>query len=539
MNSDHRLVVKDAVWQLFGRIISALFGFFITKIISSYLWPLRYGDYGTIFRYFARWTALVDFGLYVIAVTRLGKIKEEEWEHSEHLKHTYHQFLGTRVFMIIVIYTLAICVAYLIPAYTSNPFIVWGLPLAMLYSASNMFVGIQQLPLQLFWKMNRLSRSLIIARISQLVVLIPAVYFFFQGILFDDLEHAITPTMILAFCAVIFSVVASALGQNIDVHLRSKELLPFKIVFDKTFIKDILKQNRKYWFAYFFSSFHTLIVLMFLWWIFPTSEGFEYSWYWALSLSLIELLLIIPSSLGNSLLHKIPNYSDEEKKKSLGNLLNLVLWIGGIIAINFWIFSKEIIPLISSEKFLGTRENRWSDQILPFLWIVLVLSFIKQVLNYLFVALGKQNILFGVNLMGIVLWILVWIWVIPQWNLIGGVITQIFIECLFTLGALWIWKKEHLLPLLPKKNTFNLLGMLWGFLCCGILIKYYVSPEWFNLFHRIASWSFLEEHLLIKKTLNLLFFGLIALVINLPFIALARKTLKHTAKGLTKTQTNS
>lgn len=148
--------------------------------------------------------------------------------------------------MIIVIYTLAICVAYLIPAYTSNPFIVWGLPLAMLYSASNMFVGIQQLPLQLFWKMNRLSRSLIIARISQLVVLIPAVYFFFQGILFDDLEHAITPTMILAFCAVIFSVVASAIGQNVDVHLRSKELLPFKIVFDKTFIKDILKQNRKY-----------------------------------------------------------------------------------------------------------------------------------------------------------------------------------------------------------------------------------------------------------------------------------------------------
>ena len=162
----HTLVIKDAAWQLFGRIISALFGFVITKIISSYLWPLRYGDYWTIFRFFARWTALVDFWVYVIAVKRLWAIKEEKWWDSLELKVNYHKFVWTRMFMIIIIYTLAIITAYLIPAYTSNQFIIWWLPLAMLYSASNMFVWIQQLPLQLFWKMNRLSRSLIVARLS-------------------------------------------------------------------------------------------------------------------------------------------------------------------------------------------------------------------------------------------------------------------------------------------------------------------------------------------------------------------------------------
>ena len=161
-----RLVIKDAARQLFGRVISALFGFVITKIISSYLGPLRYWDYGTIFRFFARWTALVDFGIYVIAVKRLWAIKESQWWESQELKDTYHKFVWTRVFMIIVIYTIAIVTAYLIPAYTDNQFIIWALPLAMMYSASNMFVWIQQLPLQLFWKMNRLSWSLIIARFS-------------------------------------------------------------------------------------------------------------------------------------------------------------------------------------------------------------------------------------------------------------------------------------------------------------------------------------------------------------------------------------
>ena len=75
--SSHRLVIKDAAWQIIGRVASAIAGFFVVKIISPYLGPLRYGDYSTVLKYFAIWSALADFGIYVIAVKRLGKIKEE------------------------------------------------------------------------------------------------------------------------------------------------------------------------------------------------------------------------------------------------------------------------------------------------------------------------------------------------------------------------------------------------------------------------------------------------------------------------------
>lgn len=286
---------------------------------------MRYGDYGTIFRFFAWWTALVDFGIYVIAVKQLGQIKNTTYGEgtdiqkpapNSELATTYGKFVGMRTFLIFIIYTLAIIVAYLIPAYTSNPFIVRGLPLAMCYSASNMFAGIQQLPLQIFRKMKRLTWSLIIARLSQLVVLLPVVYLLFTNI---DFEHTNNPEIIpvVAFALVIFSVVASSIGQNVEMHLRTKDLLPLKIKFDFSFIKNLLKKNRKYGFSYFFSSFHTLLVLMFLGRFFPTASGFKYAGIWALALSLIEILLIIPSSLGNSLLHKIPHYSDEHKKKSL------------------------------------------------------------------------------------------------------------------------------------------------------------------------------------------------------------------------------
>ena len=508
----HKLVIKDAAWQLFGRIISALFGFVITKIISSYLGPLRYGDYGTIFRFFARWTALVDFWLYVIAVKRLGAIKEEKWDDSPELKENYHKFVWTRMFMIIVIYTIAIVTAYLIPAYTSNPFIVRGLPLAMLYSASNMFVGIQQLPLQLFWKMNRLSRSLIVARLSQLAVLLPTVYLIFRNVSFESEE--VSTTAILAFCCVIFSVVASALWQNVDMHLRSRNLLPFKIYIDLKFIKNIFKENRRYWFSYFFSSFHTLIVLMFLGWFFPTSDGYEYVWYWALALQLLEILLIIPSSLWNSLLHKIPTYSNLDKRKSMWNLLSLVSWIGWIIAIDFRVFNRDIILFVSSKDFLWSRDSLatwWSNQILPFLGIVLFFSFIKQIFNYLFVSLEKQNVLLKINLTWVVVWVLVALFIIPKWNLLGWIIVQVLIETIFMVGAMIVAWNMKVFPKFQKKAWFQLLGILGIMLVSGLFINGWLDS------HEISWWMFL----------------IIAWIYNLIIVWISLKPIKAVAKGLT------
>ncbi len=537
MSSSHKLVIKDALWQLFGRIVSALFWFVITKIISSYLWPLRYWDYWTIFRFFARWTALVDFWIYVIAVKRLGQIKNETyWDWTEipaldpnsELSKTYWKFVWTRVFLIIVIYTIAIVTAYLIPAYTSNPYIIWWLPLAMCYSASNMYAWIQQLPLQIFWKMKRLTWSLIIARLSQLVVLLPVVFYFFSNVDFQNPSEN-TPVMILAFCLVTFSVVASSLGQNVEMHLRTKDLLPLKININIPFIKALLKENWKYGFSYFFSSFHTLLVLMFLWWFFPTAAGFKYAWIWALALSLIEILLIIPSSLWNSLLHKIPHYTDENKKKSLWNLMLLVGWIGALIAINFRVFAEDIIVFVSSRSFLWTWEsinNWWSNQVLPFLWIVLILSFIKQVYNYLFVALEKQNILFGINLVWVLLWAVLGVVIIPKFWLLWWVITQVFIEMMFTFWAVKLAYTRNLNPIFQKKPLMQLVVILLIFCIFWYGIHLYLlnaRGEWLTI------WS-LELSAWVREMIR---FFLIALVYNIAIAGISIPAIKKVAKWLT------
>jgi len=86
---------------------------------------------------------------------------------------------------------------------------------------------------------------------------------------------------------------------------------------------------------------------------FPTKDGFAYIGMRAVASALMEILLIVPSSLGNSIVHKVTAYSDELKRKSYGNLLIFVLWIGMVFLANFRVFDSNIIFLVSGREFLS------------------------------------------------------------------------------------------------------------------------------------------------------------------------------------------
>lgn len=460
----HRLVIKDAARQLIGRIASALLGFLVIKIMSPYLGPLRYGDYSTILKYFAIWSALADFGLYVIAVRKLWVTKEleeagkiDKWS----LQQEYGSFVGTRVVTMTIVYTAALILAYLLPAYTSNPYLVRWLPFGMVFSAMFMGSWITQLPLQLFWKMEQLSIGLIAARIWQLALLVWVVYRGFRNITFDGGTQSI-----IAFCLVMATVVVSSLIQWIYVQWKANKILSFRIIIDRQFIKKVYLGNRQYGIAYYLSSFHTLIVLILLSNFFPTADGNIYTGVWALALSLIEILLIIPSSLGNSLLHKVAGYSHTNIRKSFGNFLSLIYWIGLLALINFVVFADPIVQLIGGAEFLGTwLANPGANTVLPFLAFVLLLSFIKQVYNYLFVAIEKNNDIFWVNLIGVIIGLGIGIYSIPRYALLGGIVTQVSLEIMYVLGALYIAWHHNSVPFVRRWKlslVTIILAVLWA-----------------------------------------------------------------------------
>jgi O-antigen/teichoic acid export membrane protein len=316
---------------------------------------------------------------------------------------------------------------------------------------------------------------------------------------------------IIAFCLIMFSVVASSIWQNVEIHFRARKILPLKIHFDRKFTKDLIKRNRQYGVSYYLSSFHTLIVLLFLGWFFPTVTGHDYAWMRALSLSLIEILLIIPSALGNSLLHKISHYSLVSKRKSMGNLLVMMTWIWWIVALNFWIFSDWIIRVVSGKAFIWTFASLttwWSNQVLPFLGIVLFRSFIKQVYNYLFVAVEKQNVLLPINLIGVIIGIPLWIFLIPKYGLWWGALTQLIIEFLFMTGAIRTGMRKKVQPIFSWRTLFMLMGILVGI---------------------AAIWYSIDQYLVH----SFLMFFVVAILLNALLLLLSWRPIKRIAKWLT------
>lgn len=496
------LIIKDAARQIMWRLASAIGGFLVIKLITPYLGPLRFGDYSTILKYFAIRSAFADFGLYVIAMKQLWEIKKRifpdtqsvilnEWsatkwnegsrkdwnsrdsstaaslrstsaqndnwltaQHSE-LSTYYNKFVSSRLFMIGIVYSTALLIAYLIPSYTSNPYLVRWLPLGMIFSASFMTAGILQIPLQLFRQMKHLSIWLILARIVQIAILWISIY-----VLYPFIDFSASNPAIRAFNAILISVIASGITQWIYVYLVGKKYLPLKRDRDRSFTKDILKSNRQYGFAYYLSSFHTLIVLILISIFYPTTEWYIFAGVYGLALSLIEILLIIPSALGNSLMHDIGAVSNETKKKRFGTLMVLVTIVWFLIIWNFLIFAPHVINFLWWQKYLSTATQIGSDWILPFLGIVITLSFIKQVFNYLFVSTDLHNKLLWINLFGVVVWVAIGVPLLLKYQLIWWVITQIILEVLFVLWALFVAWKHNMLPNIQHAFSKGLLASL-------------------------------------------------------------------------------
>ena len=94
------------------------------------------------------------------------------------MEHYYGKFVMSRFTTITIVYIVALAVAYLIPAYTSNPYLLRGLPLGMIFSASFMTAGILQLPLQLYRGMKHVSIGLTLARIAQIIVMLIVVFLY-------------------------------------------------------------------------------------------------------------------------------------------------------------------------------------------------------------------------------------------------------------------------------------------------------------------------------------------------------------------------
>lgn len=516
----YNLVLKDAFWQIFGKVVSALIGFLVVKLITPYLGPLRYGDYSTVLNYFVLWTAFADFGLYVISLKDLGEMRHSGQSDSE-LSIRYSQYVWSRFFMIWIIYAVAMMVAYMLPSYTSNIYLLRGLPLGMVYSATALGGSMFRLPLQLNWDMKHVTIALFLARIAQILVLILTIYVFAPV---DSFSVENLPLAV--FLAVVWSALVSAIVEFLYVYFVGNKHIRLVRVSFLSFWKEFIVEKWKYGMSQFFAGLYIPLILVLLSVLYPTIEWFEYVGQWWLALSLVGMLLIVPSSLGNSMLHKV-SWSDlKSQSYNFWSFFLLMLWLWLLLLVNFLIYAKPIIYFVSWEKYLSwlnmtvydsiwyvfshlsilDQTMLWADFLLPMFAIILLISFVKNVFTYAFVASHNHNSLFKVNMVSVIVWLVIGYLLVDEFQLVWALLGQLIFGVTFLILYLSESLRLHILPRFLWKDVLKVVGfflLLW------------------------IAWYFVD----IKSDQFLLFIGSAA-ILNLAVLGIWFKWLKRVAKGL-------
>lgn len=535
-------VIKDASRQVIGRVVSWFSGLFVTGLLTPLLGPLRFSDYSTILTFFAFWSAFADLGLYSMGLRELWKLKTEfgitdvasyqvaSPESQTKLSIALSQFVWSRLTQIAIVYTLVLVWWYFISAYVHNPYIAWWLPLGMLFSALFMVAGIIQLPLQLFRKMQHVSIALILARVSQVLFLIIVLYSWLWSF---DLTTGEFPMTL--FLLILWSVLVSSLTQTIYTLIMSNRIVPLRQTPYLQHMVDHILKNGRYGLASVFNSFHLLIVGFLISLFYPTIKWFAYVGIRWLALQLIQVLLIIPASLANSVLHKLSWIQKDIQSRSFWRLLLIILRCGCFFWSNFMIFSSHIIHFISGAKYLSTTGwirslsgmkllstspdvlapgVIWSDLVLACLWIVLILTFVNTVFNYVFVATGKQKSLFPINALSTIVGWVISLIAVYYYSILGGIVAMILMECLFVIGSLWSAHKHRIMPTVSGRRVLMI-----------VLFFMFTSTLWF-VFPLVPVNS-------------KIWFILAVIVYNSVVLALRYKPLQSYFKSMTTLMTNT
>jgi len=441
-------LARDVSWQMIGKLLSAGAWFVVLLLLTGYLDPLRYGDYGTILAYFAFVSSLSDFGLYSWWVRECAKYPA--WSHEE--QSLYSKIFWARMMLIGCIYTLAILIVYLIPDYRSNLFLARGMPIGMLFSSLFMASGVMTLPLQLRTHMHHASIALILARLGQLGMLVSIIFF----LLPDTTEHPL-----LSFMLVMGSILGSAVIQFAYTWRSASKDITLRWTPSVSFLITMLKEQRRYWLGFFLGSASTMVVSVILSLIYPTREGNIEVSVWTFALQLYAIVLIIPPAVGNSLL-SAKHDMDHDVTTRFGKGIIVLVLCALCIWWGFLVGGRPVMGLIGATNYLTDQTlwanpllwrggSIWSDAVLVLLGCALVAHFFKLGQQYRLLAIDKQHSVLWINGWSFGIGCLIsyrcismrWLW----WWVIG--------QFAFDASAclLWRWKHRAIRILTPRQTV--------------------------------------------------------------------------------------
>lgn len=395
-------IASNTVSQVTAKVINAILSVIIVKLITGTLGTFGYGEYAFVYEFLSFFLIAADLGLFTIAVQEMAR-------EPESLKKTLGNVLAMRLVLVLVLSLLAICVANLVPAYSTN--IRLGINIAALSMSLNLLAVTVSSALQVKLKMTRAAVALVAGRIVALAYIayaatcLPKESLFLHYISAGLAGNAVTLILTGVFT---HPVVSLSLSFNPSVW---KHLLKRTIVYGSSLV-----------FAVFYLRAASLIL--------QGTIGSDAVGIYNAPFRVYELMILVPIVLMNSVL---PILTDELKKthgrarQLLQHSLDFLMLTGIGMVAGIFPLAKPIILALFHETFLG------SVPILQLMSIAALLVFMYTLFSYFLLALDKQLYLLKLNFLLAIVCIPLYLFYIDVLNVIGATLALITLQALAVL----------------------------------------------------------------------------------------------------------
>ncbi len=407
-----RRIKKNSSIFFFGTIFEKIFSFLAIVLITRYLSEEEFGIFNYAIVYISFFAAIIDLGTESILIREISKYPEK----SEIL-------IGNNILLKLFLTLSAIVLSFFVCSFMN---LRYDKTLLIYIMFINLILS-PKLP-TIKTPFEAVFKARLKIGFPVLMNILGSFVLFIMVIIVTNLKGNINLITLI--------YVLSGLPGLILIILKSKKIIRPKLSLDLTLIRYFLKESLPLaFFGVLINLSNRVDVLML-----SQMKGDTEVGYYSAAFRLIYPLSFIPVALVMSLLPVISRLY-YEKDKNLNRIyqfgLKIMLCLSLPMTIIIFFTSGEIINMIYTSRY------NYSSEGLKILIISQVFLFLNVVMYHFIISIGKQAKGFYVVVEMVIVNIILNIFLIPEYGLVGASIATVITE--FTALILWInFTKEYL-----------------------------------------------------------------------------------------------
>lgn len=392
--------------QVASRLAIALLSVFTLRYSTQYLGADVYGQYATVVAYVTIFTLLTDLGLTAISSREIAK-------NPDKADHIIGNSLAMRVLLSVAISPLIAVGGWWLYA-TKPGQVKVGIALMVL---TLVFGSIQSVVSALFTAQHRNDIPAALNVLNKAAYLVCIVAAGSLGFGFYGFVYA--------------AIIAAFLSAVLGTYWAARRI-KLRLLFHFDHWKDMMKVSIPLGIIQIINLLYYKVDTVMLSVMRSPREVGLYT----IAYGIIDVIVMVPSMFLSSLMPSLAVAGTEKLRQLVQRSFYILLFLAVPIAIGGMLLNREIILLISSHEFI--------DAALPFAILVLgaAFSYLNAVFGFAAVAVNKQSRLLKVSIGTLILNVLINLYTIPHYGVVGAAAATLATEMLACAGVYAVFRQQ-------------------------------------------------------------------------------------------------